>query len=364
MRSRARAAPPPRSGSRGTSPARAGRRRSRSRAIAGTPSYGRHVTRSPATSRVEAERGVLVVQRVVVARREQRPHVQARRAAAGELRPAQHDARRARRDDELARDRACRRAGATPSAATARTANAASRVAPSGWTHVAAVACDDSANRPAARLDVDLDVGDEHHAAVGRLRRDEQQRVVAARADAVGGAHREAAEPVGLEPLASGVARRRRPAGPWMLRMPLARRSRTPRDALDQVRGERGPPGLVARAEAAPVVAVEVLVEQHEVLEARIARRSARLAPWHGRRPCASGRNSVHEPPLELRRRPRARFIRLPDPVGHSICERVAVEVVVALERLDQQVVRPGTTPARASSSCRRTSRCRTRPGA
>src|SRR4051794_3377199 len=40
--------------------------------------------------------------------------------------------------------------------------------------------------------------------------------------------------------------------------------------ALDQVRRERGPPGLMSRAEAAAVVAVEELVEQHEVLEERI----------------------------------------------------------------------------------------------
>src|SRR5207237_2022532 len=44
--------------------------------------------------------------------------------------------------------------------------------------------------------------------------------------------------------------------------------TRGPRSSeiLDATRGQRGPAGLVARAQAASVVAVEVLVEEHEIL--------------------------------------------------------------------------------------------------
>src|SRR4051794_31884158 len=39
----------------------------------------------------------------------------------------------------------------------------------------------------------------------------------------------------------------------------------------DELRHERGPARLVRRAEASPVLAVEVLVERHQVLEVRVA---------------------------------------------------------------------------------------------
>ena len=75
--------------------------------------------------------------------------------------------------------------------------------------------------------------------------------------------------------------------------------------------------------------------------------------PWHGRRPSPSGRKRDAS-----RRRDLARH--LPE-VHHDARsgraldrQRVAVEVVIPLERLDQQVVDREPDRARASSSCRR----------
>ena len=57
-------------------------------------------------------------------------------------------------------------------------------------------------------------------------------------------------------------------------------------EVLDVAHDERRPPGLVARAEAAPGVAVEVLVEQHELVPERVAPEALvaavhRLEPFH-----------------------------------------------------------------------------------
>jgi len=42
------------------------------------------------------------------------------------------------------------------------------------------------------------------------------------------------------------------------------------RSVLEAADGERGPAGLMAGADAAAVVAVEIFVEEHEILEMRI----------------------------------------------------------------------------------------------
>ena len=93
-----------------------------------------------------------------------------------------------------------------------------------GIDDVAAIAMRRQREPARRRLDEHLEIGDEHHARVGRPRRREQHRVIAARADAVGGAHREAAQAVGLEPFRSS---RRVTAGAA---------AALERDPLDQVR--------------------------------------------------------------------------------------------------------------------------------
>ena len=67
--------------------------------------------------------------------------------------------------------------------------------------------------------------------------------------------------------------------------------------------------------------------------------RSARSPPWHGRRPSRVRQEERAQPPRELARHLAERSCSAPEPVGHSTVQRVAVEVVVALERLDQQIV-------------------------
>ena len=87
---------------------------------------------------------------------------------------------------------------------------------------------------------------------------------------------------------------------------------------VDQPGDNPGPSGLVAGAEAGAVVAVEVLVEQQVV--APIADRVWNFSapPNAGRRP-ASSRRKIPVSRRAISRATSNRFIKLPEPVGHSI---------------------------------------------
>ena len=67
------------------------------------------------------------------------------------------------------------------------------------------------------------------------------------------------------------------------------------------------------------------------------AKRSS--SPWHGRRPFASGRKRRARRRASSRATSREVHHAAPSRSGHSTLSVVAVEVVVALERLDQQIV-------------------------
>ncbi len=91
-------------------------------------------------------------------------------------------------------------------------------------------------------------------------------------------------------------------------------------------------------AQALAGLAVEVLVEQHQVAQVRVLG-VARVVAVAGTLPVRAGQEEAQQAPAEFVARPRRASASLPDPVGHSTLEAVAVEVVVALQRLDQQVV-------------------------
>src|SRR6185295_14811139 len=112
----------------------------------------------------------------------------------------------------------------------------------------------------------------------------------------------------------------------------LSVRRARPRQVEDAARDERGPAGLVARAESAAGVAVEVLVEEDELLEVRIGG-VAQVVAVAGTAALGVGQEDRREPPRELardevERQEASRSRRALDLQG------VAVEVVVALERL------------------------------
>ena len=138
--------------------------------------------------------------------------------------------------------------------------------------------------------------------------------------------------------------------------LPLGPRSS---EVLDSGRRQRGPAGLVARAQAAAVVAVEVLVEQHQVAPVRIlgvarARRRGRAAARSRR----GGRG--RERARELARPPAGSSCgRSPSGTRPSACRRRSGGSAPAPRSAGSS---PGTTPARASSSCRRRARSSTRP--
>ena len=85
-------------------------------------------------------------------------------------------------------------------------------------------------------------------------------------------------------------------------------------------------------------------------------------SPKQGRRPDSSGRNGAASR-RAISRAASARVTHRPERVGSSTLKVVPVEVVVALERFDEQVVHRETRRARASSSCRRTRRWSIRRG-
>ena len=106
---------------------------------------------------------------------------------------------------------------------------------------------------------------------------------------------------------------------------------------FQQSRRQRGPTRLMARSEPLAGVAVKELVEEQEILPVRIGGRSAR--PIRDRRVAALvGAEKSRQPGRQLPRASR-RFISRPEPVGHSHPQCVAIEMVVSLQRLDEEVV-------------------------
>jgi hypothetical protein len=104
-------------------------------------------------------------------------------------------------------------------------------------------------------------------------------------------------------------------------------------------------PTLITRAKPAAVVPVGVLGKDHEVSKVRVAR-IAGIAPVTGALSTRVREKEAPEAHCELMRRiPKA---ELPSRTRRILdCERVAVEMVIALERFDQEVVdrEPDRTP-------------------
>ena len=80
---------------------------------------------------------------------------------------------------------------------------------------------------------------------------------------------------------------------------------------------QRRPAGLMARAAGRARVAVEVLVEQHQVPPVRVVG-EARVVAVAGPAAVRVGQEEPRQPRGELVARPRSRFIMRPEPVGHS----------------------------------------------
>src|SRR6185369_14982747 len=109
------------------------------------------------------------------------------------------------------------------------------------------------------------------------------------------------------------------------------------RRALEAARNQRCPAGLVACAEAAAGLAMEVFVEQHEVLPVGIAR-VARIVAVARAAAVAVGQEHRAEAACELARD--LGEVHEVAGAGRAFdLERVAVEVMITLERFDQQVV-------------------------
>src|SRR4051794_35997593 len=71
------------------------------------------------------------------------------------------------------------------------------------------------------------------------------------------------------------------------------------RELLEAAHDERGPPGLVARTQAPPVLRVEVLVEQNEVFP-RGVRLEARVLAVARAAPVCAGHEDARQPAREL----------------------------------------------------------------
>src|SRR4051812_24091997 len=108
-------------------------------------------------------------------------------------------------------------------------------------------------------------------------------------------------------------------------------------EILDQPDGQRRPPGLVRRAHAAPVLAVEVLVEQQQFAPVRVGGK-ARVRAVAGAAAVRAGQEQARQPRRQVVR-DRAQIHPPPRPRRILDAQLVAVEVVVALERLDDEVV-------------------------
>src|SRR2546425_12166677 len=106
---------------------------------------------------------------------------------------------------------------------------------------------------------------------------------------------------------------------------------------LEQLGDQRGPARLVAGADAGTVVAVKVFVEEDQVLPVRVALEL--FGPAVDRAPTLGvAQEDAREPARELR----GNLPQVEPPIaagGKRDCERVAVEMVELLQRLDQQVV-------------------------
>src|SRR5882757_8585548 len=109
------------------------------------------------------------------------------------------------------------------------------------------------------------------------------------------------------------------------------------REVFDEADRQRGPAGLVARADAAAGLAVEVLVEQHQPAPVRILG-EASFAGVAGTVPALARQKDAGQASRDL-----ARSLADGDEAaraGRALdAQIVAVEVVIALERLDEQVV-------------------------
>ncbi len=148
----------------------------------------------------EREARVLVVQRVVVAAREQRPDAEAGRAGKGAQAPAQHDVAAPLAGDDLLGDldAVLGAEGPLRPGSGAEIDNAYLPVRVDDVRGIALRAQREAAGR---RLQPDLEAVDQDDAPGRRRGRGEQQRVVAPGPNAAHGAGGEAALAIGLEPL-------------------------------------------------------------------------------------------------------------------------------------------------------------------
>src|SRR5262245_61608613 len=108
-------------------------------------------------------------------------------------------------------------------------------------------------------------------------------------------------------------------------------------EVLEQPRGEGGPSGLMAGAETATILAVEVLVEQDQIPEMGIAG-EAHVVPMTGPPAVGIAQEQARNPAAELAGH-LAQVHQVSRPGRELDAQRVAPEVVVAFERLDQKIV-------------------------
>ena len=88
-------------------------------------------------------------------------------------------------------------------------------------------------------------------------------------------------------------------------------------EEFDQLRDDAGPARLVAGSQTRAVVSVEIFVEQDVILPLRIGLKFLR-ASVH-RPPARLSRRKIPVNRLAISRATSNRFIKLPEPVGHSI---------------------------------------------
>src|SRR5580692_11384737 len=108
-------------------------------------------------------------------------------------------------------------------------------------------------------------------------------------------------------------------------------------EAAQAIGDGRRPAGVMARAEAAPRITVEIFVKEKIVLPERIdgvAAEGSRVGP----RAVRAGQENRGRAALEFPRH-RAEVHHLAAPGRAFNLETAAVEMVITLERLDQQIV-------------------------
>ena len=152
------------------------------------------------------KRRVLVVERVVVAARQERPHVERHGARSARAAARRHATARSPSATKIS----CATRVPSGSAKVQRGQGSRSKRGDArravGMRDVGAVALRADREAPGRSLDPGVEAVDEHHAPGRRRRRGQQQRVVAPRADPGDRARGEPAEAVGLEPLPRQVA--------------------------------------------------------------------------------------------------------------------------------------------------------------